>query len=131
MHRELYRNMVEGAIDNEFEDAERSAEETLTAALEDIQTEPTAGGIALDLVTRQPLFIRSIAAETVVEYYETEEFDLASYKTHPYLPVRLDDTVYNCVYISGNPEQAHKPGNEYAFPRGRLMTVPVWGEDDE
>ena len=60
--------MTPGAIDNEFADAERSAEAELTAAVADMQREP---------------------------------------------------------------EQAHNPGKEYAFPRGRLMTVPVWGEDDE
>lgn len=123
--------MSEGAIDRDWSESERSTEETLAAAVEETGREPETGGVAVDLVTRQPLFIRSIAADTVVEYYEQEEFDLLSYKTHPYLPVRMDDTVYNCVYITGNPEQAHKIGNEYAFPRGRLMTVPVWGDDDE
>lgn len=121
-----------GAIDNDWDDAERSAREQLEAELEGTQTEPLEGGVAIDLVTRQPLFIRRVVADSVVEYFEDEDFDLASYKSHPYLPVTLDDTVFECVYISGNPEQAHNVGNTYDFPRGRLMAVPVqeaWSDE--
>lgn len=120
-----------GAIDNEFAEAEQSAEEVLTDAVADLPTEPQVGGIAFDLITRQPLFIQSIAAETVVKYYETEDFDLLSYKTHPYLPVSMEDTVYECVYITSQAQGAHKPGQTYDFPRGRLMTVPVELAGDE
>ncbi len=61
-----------------------------------------AGSIALDLVTRQPLFVHEQVADDLVEYYEREEFDFYSYKTHPYLPVSLDDRVFEYVFISGD-----------------------------
>lgn len=117
-----------GALDHGFDDSVRLG---LDAS---IQTEPMAGGVAIDLVTRQPLFVRRIVVEDLWEYYELEGFDLASYKTHPYLPVREDDTVYECVFVSGDPQGAHKPGDTYDFPRGRLMHYPIeqaWGDDDE
>lgn len=116
---------AQGAIDNEFDENLRDAREALEDELADVQTEPMAGGVAIDLVTRQPLFIRRVVADSVVEYYEDEDFDLNSYKSHPYLPVSLEDTVYECVFVPTNPEQAHSVGNTYSFPRGRLMHVPV------
>jgi hypothetical protein len=124
--------MSDGAIDSEFSDAERTADEVLSAAVANLPTEPAVGGVVFDLVTQQPLYVLGIAAETVVEHYEREGFDLLSYKTHPYLPVRRDDTVYECCYI-GTPENVHKPGKTYDLPRGRLMTVPVElaGDDNE
>jgi hypothetical protein len=115
----------EGAIDAGFEDAERSYEEQLADALEGINTEPMAGGIVIDLVTRQPMFVREKVADDLAEYYDEEDFDLATYKGHPYLPVRPDDAVYDCVFISRSVEDAHNAGKTYAYPRGRLMVVPV------
>lgn len=117
--------MTNGAIDSDWEENERTARETIEAKLEDVQTEPEAGGVAFDLVTRQPLFIRSKKAETIVEYYEDEDFDLASYKTHPYLPVDVDDAVYECVFIPGTAEGTTSVNKTYDFPRGRLMVVPL------
>jgi hypothetical protein len=117
--------MTKGAIDNESDAAERSAEEVLQEAVAALPTEPQPGGVAFDVVTRQPLYVLAIAADSLTAYYECEEFDLLSYKTHPYLPVRPDDTVYECCYITTTAEQAHRPGKTYDMPRGRLMTVPV------
>lgn len=54
--------MANGAIDNEFDAAERSAEERLTAGVADVPTEPQPGGVAFDLVLRQPVYIRAIVA---------------------------------------------------------------------
>jgi len=122
-----------GAIDNEFSDAEADAAEQLAASVEDLHTEPIRGGIAIDLVTRQPLFVRRVVADTVVEYFEREGFNLLEYKSHPYLPVRADDTVYECVFVPRSAEKAHNIGGTYDYPRGRLMHVPVegaWGDAD-
>lgn len=122
----------QGAIDHDYDDGLRDAREALEDALKDVQTEPMAGGVAIDLVTRQPLFVRRVVADTIVEYYEEEGFDLNSYKTHPYLPVSPDDTVYEVVYITSKPEQAHNPGKTYDMPRGRLMTIPIqesWADE--
>jgi hypothetical protein len=123
--------MTDGAIDNEFADAEQHPEAILQTAVADLPTEPQPGGVAFDIVTRQPLYVLDIAAASLTAYYEREEFDLLSYKSHPYLPVRPDDTVYECVYIPTTAEQAHSPGKTYSFPRGRLMTVPVELAGDE
>lgn len=114
----------QGAIDRDFEDAERSYYEQLEAALEGVNTEPMEGGVVIDLVTRQTLFIRQKKADTLAEYYEAEGFDLATYNEHPFMPVRPDDAVFECVFIEG-PKGGHNVGKTYDYPRGRLMTVPI------
>lgn len=123
-----------GAIDNEFADAEQSPTEAMDAAVAELDAELTAGSVALDLVTRQPLFVRRQVADDLIEYYQENDFDLFSYKSHPYLPVRPDDRAFECVYIAHDPQQAHNAGKTYDFPEGRLMKVPIaeaWGDDDE
>lgn len=117
-----------GAIDSDWSDSEKSYEERLEAALADVQTEPMAGGLALDLVTRQPLLVRRVVAESLGEYYEAEGFDLGTYGVHPYLPVSADNRVLECVYISDiTAESLGNFGNAktYDFPAGRLAHVPV------
>ena len=86
---------------------------------------PRPDDVAIDLVTRQVVYIDSILADTVVEYYEEKDFDLWSYKSHPYLPVRPDDTVYGVVYVERSVEGIHNAGKIYPTPRGRLAKVPV------
>jgi hypothetical protein len=118
----------DGAVDHDFDAAERDYADRLADALEDIQTEPVAGGLAFDLVTRQPLFVRRQVADSLAEYYDAEGFDLGAYKTHPYLPVRPDDAVYECVFVSEiTAESLHEWGDAktYDYPRGRLAVVPV------
>lgn len=125
--------MSEGAIDRDWSESERAIEETLAAAIADKDTELSAGSIAIDLVTRQLLYIHKQVSDNLVEYYEKEGFDLNSYKSHPYLPVTTTDAVYECVFIAHDPQQAHNAGKTYAYPRGRLMKVPLaeaW-EDDQ
>lgn len=126
--------MSDGAIDADFDSAERSAREQLEETLSDVgPTEPMEGGIAIDLVTRQPLFVRRRVADDLAEYYEENDFDLLTYKTHPYLPVTVDDPVYECVFVPRNTDQANDVGQTYDYPRGRLMMVPIhqaWGGDE-
>jgi len=95
------------------------------AQLGDTQTEPMAGGVALDLVTRQPLFVRQVKYDDLREHYDAEGYNLLAYKSHPYLPVSVDDRVFECVFIGHDPESAFKAGDTYDFPEGRLMHVPV------
>jgi len=124
--------MTDGAIDNDFDDAEADYAERVAAAIEGIQTEPMAGDVVIDLVTRQTLFIHEAVADTLAEYYEAEGFDLATYKQHAYLPVTPEDTVYECVFVGGV-DDLHKPGRTYDYPRGRLARVPVdlaWREEE-
>lgn len=122
---------VQGALDNDFDDAERSYDELVAEALADVPTEPMQGGVAIDLVTRQAVFVRQQSYETCREHYESEGYDLATYKMHPWLPgIGPDNAVYECVYIDGNPQNAHKPGRTYDFPEARLMALPLpmaWG----
>ena len=116
--------MPEGAVDNDFDDAERPYAERVEAALDGIQTEPYKGGIVIDLVTRQPLFVRRQVADTLAEYYDAEGFDLATYKQHAFLPVRPDDAVFECVFIGGV-DDLHGSRKTYDYPRGRLAVVPI------
>jgi len=117
-----------GAIDNEFDAAERSPAETLLDALDDIGAPThgslTAGDVALDLVTRQPLLVRRRVADDLAEYYEREEFDLLTYKQHAFLPVGIDDPVFECVFIADIGD-LHTEGRSYDYPAGRLARVPV------
>ena len=118
--------MTDGAVDHDYDDAERDYDAQLADALADVQREPTPGGIAIDIVTRQAMFVKEQVADTCREYYEAEGFDLVTYKTHPFLPgVDADNAVYECVFVDSNPENAHKPGRTYDYPEGRLMHLPV------
>ena len=122
----------QGAIDADFEDVELSYEERVANALDGVQTEPVAGGVAIDIVTRQPVFVRQCTYDSLEAHYEAEGYDLATYKMHAFLPgVDTDNAVYECVYVDGNPQNAHKPGKTYDFPSARLMHLPVeqaWGD---
>ena len=115
----------EGAIDSTFDEAERDPKEVLAEAAAGHQRDLEAGDVAIDLVTRQPLFVTGIAASSLPAYYDVEEFDLLNYKVHPYLPVRMDDRVLNCVFVPRKVEGVHKMGKEYAYPEGRLARVPI------
>ena len=122
----MTENDTNGAIDADYDDAELSYDEQVQNALEDAQTEPMAGGVAIDIVTRQAMFVREKVADTCREYYEENSFDLVTYKMHPWLPgIGPDNAVYEAVYLDGNPQNAHKPGKTYDFPEARLMHYPV------
>lgn len=124
--------MSNGAIDNDWEDSERSTGEVMRAAIEDLDHELSAGSVAIDLVTSQPLYLHEQVADDLAEYKDENDFDLFSYKSHPYLPVRLDDRVFECVFVTHDPQQAHNSGKTYDYPEGRLMKLPLseaW--DDE
>ncbi|WP_459191797.1 hypothetical protein [Halosimplex sp. J119] len=118
---------AQGAIDNDFDDAERTPREHLLAELDAVGAATHAGmgvgDVAIDLVTRQPLMIVGKSADTLVEHYEREDFDLATYKQHPFLPVRVDDPVFECVFV-GSVDDLHSFSNTYDYPAGRLARVP-------
>ena len=108
--------------------SDTSYEERVADALEGVNNDPMQAGIAFDLVTRQPLYIRRTVADSLAEYYESEGFDLQTYKMHAFLPVRSDDSVFECIFLSDiTAESLHQWGDEqtYDFPRGRLATVPI------
>jgi len=118
----------QGAIDADFDDAELSYEQRVANALEDVRTEPVPGSLAIDLVTRQLLFVRSKVADDLEEYYDENGFGLMTYGPHPWLPVSIDDAAYECYYINDlsldSLDELHKL-NDYAFPAGRLAVVGV------
>jgi len=118
--------MSDGAVDHEYSEGEKPYAEQVADALAGVQRDPTPGGIAIDIVTRQPMFVKEKAADTLAEYYHEEGFDLLTYKMHPWLPgISVDDAAYTAVYLDGNPQNAHKPGKTYDFPAARLMHFPV------
>lgn len=115
-----------GAVDNDYDEAEQTYEERIAEALADVPTSPLEGGVAIDLITRQPLFVRQVEYETCRDHYEAEGYDLVTYNQHAFLPgIGPNNTVYECVYLDGNPENAHKQGRTYSFPEARLMALPV------
>lgn len=119
--------MPEGAVDNDFDESEVSAREQLLADQPDM-TDPVAGGLAFDLVTRQLLFVRRVVADDLAEYYDQEGFDLLNYNEHAYLPVTVDDAVFECVFIadvSADDLDSFGSAKTYDYPRGRLAAVPV------
>lgn len=126
--------MTDGAIDQDWSEAERDARDQLLDDKPDV-VEPMEGGLAFDLVTRQLLFVRQRVADDLVEYYEAESFDLLNYKMHPYLGVAIDDAVFECVFLSDiNAEGLHdvSSSNTYDYPTGRLAVVPIheaWNDD--
>ena len=90
-----------GAIDNDYDDAERLYADRVADALEGIRTEPVAGSLAIDVVTRQLLFVRSKVADDLATYYEQEGFDLLTYGAHPWLPgVTAENAAYECYYVN-------------------------------
>ena len=120
--------MPEGAVDADFDDAEVPYAERVDAALDDVRTDPVPGSLALDIVTRQLLFVRAKVADDLEAYYEQEGFDLATYGPHPWLPVTLDDAAYECYYVNdlsldGLDDVGGK--RDYDFPAGRLAVVPI------
>jgi len=118
--------MTDGAVDHDYAEGEQPYDELLADALDGVQRHPVEGGIALDLVTRQAMFVRKRVADTCRAYYEREGFDLVSYKMHPWLPgISPENAVYECVYLDSNPQNAHKPGKTYDFPEARLMHYPA------
>lgn len=117
-----------GAIDNDFAANEREARDQITDALADHNRSVEPGDVAIDLVYHRPVFVRDVEAETCVAYWEDgEDFDLTTYKAHPYLPVTADDAVLECVYLPTKPgDVRHEAADKtYDFPSGRLMRVPV------
>ena len=131
--------MPDGAIDQDWDDGEKSPAERLAesfkAEVGDVPThrDLSEGDLAIDLVTRQLLLITAEKAESIVEYYDAEGFDLASYKQAPWLPVRSTDPVFECVFVQTTLEGLHKSGKQYDYPAGRLARVPterLGGDDD-
>jgi hypothetical protein len=118
--------MTDGAIDQDYDDALEDYQDRVADALEGVRQEPMKGSIAIDIVTRQAMFVKEKKADTCAEYYDEEGFDLVTYKMHPWLPgISTENAVYEAVYLDGNPQNAHKPGKTYDFPAARLMHFPV------
>lgn len=107
--------------------------EYLLDAVEDLDTTITPGDIVIDLGTGQTGFVSRIIASDLVEFYlglnahdrRLAYANLLAYGANPYLPVSIDDTVYEVVYVTSQPKDVHKSGKDYAMPRGRLARYPV------
>jgi hypothetical protein len=120
---------MSGAVDHEFDENTVDYADRVADALDDVRTEPVPGSLAIDVVTRQVLFVRDRVAGDLEEYYEQEGFDLATYGPHPFLPgVTLDNAVYECYYTNDlSLEELDELGTrrDYDFPSGRLAVVPI------
>ena len=117
--------MSDGAIDSDFDDAERSYDEQVADALSDVRTEVVPGSVAIDIATRQLVFVREESYESCRDHYAAEGYDLCTYKTHPWLGVTPDDRVFEVAFLDSNPSEVHKTGRTYDYPESRLVPVPV------
>lgn len=117
----------DGAIDNSFDDAERDPRQILEDELATYPREIKPGDIVLDMVERRPLYIRRKTSDSAAEYFATHDFDLTTYKAHPWLPIGPDDAVFECVFIPTKPSKitVEPKGQSYDYPRGRLIRIPI------
>lgn len=115
--------------DASYEEYRERMEEELAAMDTDVRVDT----VAIDLIKRQPLYIEARVADDLVEYAMGDDgFDLSTYNQHPYMGgVSLDDAVFKCRFISTSPDGAHNVGNDYDYPEGRLMHVPLPYADPE
>ena len=116
-----------GAIDNTFDESERDPRAILEEAIADFEGEVKPGDIVLDIVKRRPLFVRRRVANTAVEYFVENDFDLTTYKAHPFLPITPDDPIFECVFVPTSFDQipTQPKDKTYDYPRGRLVRIPV------
>ena len=121
-------NEPSGAIDEPFDESERDARSILEEAIGEYEGEVKGGDIVLDLVKRRPLFVRRRVANTAVEYFDEHDFDLTTYKAHPFLPITPDDPIFECVFLPTDFDQIPTSTSDrqtYDYPRGRLVRIPV------
>jgi len=126
-------NEPSGAIDKDFDESARDPRDILQEKLDGFPREVKGGDVVIDLVQGRPLYVRRQRG-TAVEYFESEDFDLTTYKAHPWLPITPDDTIFECVFLPTNPESipTSKGDKTYDYPRGRLARVPVeWLYDSD
>jgi len=123
----MTRDKQSGAVDSDFDDAARDGDTILREALAGYPRTIRPGDIVIDLVQGRPLYIRREVAPTAAEYFDVQDFDLTTYKAHPWLPITPDDTVFECVFIPTKPQDipGSKGDKSYDYPRGRLARVPV------
>lgn len=116
-----------GAIDSDSDDAERDPKKILTDKLAAFPRQIKATDVVIDMVEGRPLFVRRQVADTAVEYFDREDFDLTTYKAHPWLPITPEDPIYECVFLPTKPSDipSEKKNQTYDYPRGRLARVPV------
>lgn len=123
-----------GAVDNDFDDAARDPEALLEERLDAFPRTIEAGDVVIDVVTGRPLYVWRRSAPTAADYFDREDFDLTTYKAHPWLPVSAHDPIYECAFLPTKPEDipGSKKSKTYDYPRGRLARVPVeWLFDED
>lgn len=117
-----------GAVDSDFDDAAHDVRDRIESELDDFPTSIERGDIVIDLVKDRPLFVRGIEADSAVEYADGNgNFNLTTYKAHPWLPVTPDDTVFDCAFVPTTADKIPTDAEDqsYAYPEGRLARVPV------
>lgn len=81
------------------------------------------GDVCIDLIERGKVQIVGIAAETVTEHRETNDYDISEYKGNALLSVRDDERVFSCVFSPEKPSVSLS--GTYDLPASRLARVPV------
>lgn len=81
------------------------------------------GDVCIDLIERGKVHVVDVAAESVEQHANYNDYDVADYKANTLLPVRDDDPVFTVVYLPENPSVNFS--GTYDMPRSRLARVPV------
>lgn len=91
--------------------------------MSNVDGEIKTGDVAHDLVKGGTVQVVDRAALSVAEYRDREDFDLATYQTHPLLDVSDHESVWTCVYLPSEPSVEFS--GTYDFPESRLARIPV------
>jgi hypothetical protein len=115
-----------GAVDHDFDDAATDAEASLHKHIAAYPATIRAGDVVIDLVEGRPLYVHERKG-TAVDVFESEAFDLTTYKAHPWLPITPTDDVFECIFLPTKPSDlpTDKQSQTYSYPRGRLARVAV------
>lgn len=85
------------------------------------------GDVCLDLAQGRPVHVVEATSQTVDEWSETNNYDLADNYGNARLGTTGDDLVFDVVYCSNAKSE---PSKTYAMPASRLLRIETEAADD-